>query len=313
MTAYFFKEKSIWNSFWFAVFLGMFIGSLIPLAGIGIWSEWSISFLPGLLFYGAIVLGVLIWRKLRWYWLLAFLPQLIYYSTLVMPYVFTESPDLKEGEGMKIYAANILKVNRNYSQVVAQIKAEDPDLIFLQEVDQDWVDSLFLSLNELYPLRWKIPMDNNFGIMLMTKEPLASHKTGYSSKLKMPFYEFELEFNGRLLHFVGMHTYPPASSDMFYLRNGQLRELEALARPNSILMGDFNISTYSPYFRRLLKGGKLKDPRRSSGFKHSWPSSFPFLRTNLDHILVGQDVKFGKLKCLGNNGSDHLPLILNLQ
>lgn len=313
MTAYFFKEKSIWNTFWFCVFLGTLIGSLIPLSGIGIGSEWSISFLPGLLFYGAIVLAVLVLRKIRWYWLLAFLPQLIYYTTIVGPYIFTKSPALKEGEGMKVYVANILRVNRNYEKVIAQIKAEDPDLIFLQEVDQDWVDSLFVDLNEVYPLRWKIPMDNNFGIMLMSKTPMKSFKTAYSSTLRMPFYEFELEFKGRLLHFVGMHTYPPASTDMFYLRNGQLRELEALSRRNSVLMGDFNISTYSPYFRRLLKGGDLQDPRRSSGFKHSWPSSFPLLRTNLDHILVGKDVQFGKLKCLGNNGSDHFPLILNLQ
>jgi endonuclease/exonuclease/phosphatase (EEP) superfamily protein YafD len=313
MINYFFPQKSSWNPLWFFLFLGTFLGSIIPLAGLGTWSEWSISFLPALLFYGAIVLGILIWKKIRWYWLLLFLPQLIYYATLVLPYVFTAKAPLKEGEGMKVYVANILKVNRNFDKVVDQIKQEDPDLIFLQEVDQAWVNAMYEGLHETYPMRWKIPMDNNFGIMLLSKKPLKSHKTGYSSELKMPFYEFELEYEGKLVHFVGMHTYPPSSTAMFQLRNRQLRELESLARPNSIFMGDFNVSTYSPYFRRLLRGGKMQDPRRYSGFKHSWPTSFPLLQTNLDHILVGQGVQFGKLKRLGHVGSDHFPLILNIK
>jgi endonuclease/exonuclease/phosphatase family metal-dependent hydrolase len=183
----------------------------------------------------------------------------------------------------------------------------------VQEIDVAWENALRDGLAADYPFIHAIPDDFNFGIMLLSKIAPKDLKVDYTTDFKMPYYEFSLDYKSKNYHFVGMHTYPPSSASKLPWRNDQLALLAKLSKTNTVLMGDFNTATFSPAFRRLLRDGKLQDPRKQAGILNTWPARFPFLGSNIDHILVGKDLHYGKLKRLADIGSDHLPLILQIR
>lgn len=287
--------------------------NILPHIGLTVLSEWAASFLPFILLYNLPTIGILYLLQLRWQWFLVWLPTLLWNVAVCSPYLFPGQAMNLEGPRLKICSVNVHRVNLQHQPIIDVIKEEKPDLVFVQEIDAAWEADLRKSLQTDYSFIHALPDDQNFGIMLLSKIPIKDLEVAYTTDYQMPYYDFELEDTERKYHCLAMHTYPPSSPSKLPWRNSQLALLAKLSRPNSILMGDFNVSTFSPSFRRLLQEASMQDPRKQAGILNTWPASFPFLGANIDHILVGKDIRYGKLKRMGDIGSDHLPLILEIQ
>ena len=295
-------------------FIALAVLNLLPHLGLSVLSEWAASFLPFLLVYTLPAAGLLWILKLKWQWFLLLLPLLLWNLILLWPYLFPGAlSEFDRHDALKVCAVNVHRINHRHQPIVDAIKKQKPDLVFVQEIDKAWEESLRAALSEDYSFIHAIPDDFNFGVMLLSKIPIQDLKVAYTTEYEMPYYNFRLDFKGKDYHFLAMHTYPPSSPSKLPWRNEQLALLGKLATANSIVMGDFNTATFSPAFRKLLKVGNLQDPRCQAGILNTWHAKFPFLGSNIDHILVRKDLHYGKLKRLQDIGSDHLPLLLEIK
>jgi endonuclease/exonuclease/phosphatase (EEP) superfamily protein YafD len=90
--------------------------------------------------------------------------------------------------------------------------------------------------------------------------------------------------------------------------------LQELPDPK-ICIGDLNTSSWSPFFQDLAEKTNLKNVREGFGLLPSWPTfmGFGWLMIPIDHCLVSSNIRVVKAQTGGRIGSDHLPLIVELE
>jgi len=100
------------------------------------------------------------------------------------------------------------------------------------------------------------------------------------------------------------------------VRDRQLREVGRIAaelpRP-LILLGDLNITSWSPHFQDLLESSGLRDSRLGWGIQPTWPANPWLLRIPIDHALVSRDVRVIARRTGPAIYSDHRPIVLDFQ
>lgn len=80
-----------------------------------------------------------------------------------------------------------------------------------------------------------------------------------------------------------------------------------------LLCGDFNLSPYSPYFRRFAARSGLRDTRAGHGFGISWPQQMPLLGIPIDHCFVHGPLAAEAVVRMDPTGSDHYPVLVRLR
>ena len=106
------------------------------------------------------------------------------------------------------------------------------------------------------------------------------------------------------------HKLQEFSSGQF-LRNDQLNEITKFTSKITtpiFLLGDLNLTPWSPYFGRFLKETKLHNSARGRGLQPTWPTYFYPLRIPIDHCLYSPEISVIKRQVCSDIGSDHLPL-----
>ena len=80
-----------------------------------------------------------------------------------------------------------------------------------------------------------------------------------------------------------------------------------------VLLGDLNVTPWSPYFQDLVEGSGLRDVRVGSGLWTTWPMPLPsFLRIPIDHCLTSDDVAVREFTTVGGTGSDHRAILVDV-
>src|SRR5690606_8720052 len=80
-----------------------------------------------------------------------------------------------------------------------------------------------------------------------------------------------------------------------------------------IVIGDLNDVAWSYTTELFLKVSELLDPRRGRGFFNTFHAGYPLVRFPLDHAFISSHFKLKALKRTHNFGSDHFPILVNLQ
>ncbi len=117
------------------------------------------------------------------------------------------------------------------------------------------------------------------------------------------------------MRIFAVHTTWPMAPASAGRRNQQLELLAERARPVTlplVVMGDMNITPFSPYFQQLLTDGGLRSAAEGFGWQASWPSFFPLAGIQIDHALVNSRVAVEHFTRGAATGSDHLPIVADL-
>jgi len=212
----------------------------------------------------------------------------------------------------KLVHINVRAGNDQHDRLLDYIKAEQADILFLQEVSPEWLASI-RSLNGDYPYRYTQPRHDNFGIALLSRLPLDSVTHVNSPPLDYPTIVATLTLNGELLTLVSTHAMIPLTRSGFEARNEQLQSVAEITKALTgavILSGDFNTSLWSPTYRVLEDMTGLRNTRRGVGVLPTWPTFMPFSMIPIDHVLVSDAVQVASIRRGKHLGSDHLPLIM---
>jgi len=128
--------------------------------------------------------------------------------------------------------------------------------------------------------------------------------------LPRAFISAEIEMSpGHKIQVFAGHPRLPLSKESMRQRDNLLGQLNGKINDtqNFIIMGDFNLTPWTPVFRRL-PGKRAGDPRHI----YTWDAERPWLGIPIDHILVGSNIEVIEARVLAGIGSDHRPIMATI-
>ena len=233
----------------------------------------------------------------------------------LIPYLI---PHLSWSEvaGIKFRAVsfNVYTPNQRFTKVLRYLTESQADVIVLNEVNGAWVRELS-PIQVLYPHTSLLPREDNFGIAVYSKYPLEGTRVETLGEAAVPTVITNVNFDGRKIAVIATHPVPPSSVDYFRMRNEQLELLATMIREMhspTMLLGDMNVSPWSPFFSDFLSASDLRDSSAGKGIHRTWPSTSWLFRIGLDHCLISSQL-YVRGKTVGPAlGSDHLPIAVDL-
>ncbi|MDJ0750211.1 MAG: endonuclease/exonuclease/phosphatase family protein [Woeseiaceae bacterium] len=234
-------------------------------------------------------------------------------ATVVMPWYVDVAENSGESQ-LKLMSVNALSTNVEHDRLFALLSAEQPDLVFVQEISPQWEKAL-TAVHPDYPYRYAEAREGNFGIALLSRLPLARVDHVDSPPFGFPTLQGEVAIGDHTLRFVSTHPMVPLGASNFSARNEQLQQVAqqlGASSTSTILVGDLNASMWGLHYRRLESATGLRNARRGHGILPTWPTFMPFAMIPIDHVLVSSDIGVSRIETGPSIGSDHLPLIVTL-
>ncbi len=217
---------------------------------------------------------------------------------------------------LSLLVVNVLMSNRQAERLLGLIGAHAPDLVLAVETDRWWCEHL--ERLQGYPFRLAHPLDNTYGLLLLSKLELVEPQLRFLLKPEVPSVRSSLRLrSGEVITLYGLHPEPPSptEADTSAPRDAELvlvaREVADESGP-TIVAGDLNDVAWSHTSRLFRRISRLLDPRVGRGMFNSFHAQYRLLRWPLDHVFVSNDLLLRDMQRLPAFGSDHFPILIRL-
>jgi endonuclease/exonuclease/phosphatase (EEP) superfamily protein YafD len=213
----------------------------------------------------------------------------------------------------RVLLVNVLQSNDAFGTVRHLIRSQEPDFLVLIEANKTWIDQLSPALEE-FPYRQMPLREDNYGIALFSRFPMRASEVRHFGAARVPSIIATFRLQGRPVTILATHPPPPKNNHKSRQRNIQMTQVAEFIRNQSgevLLVGDLNMTSWSPHFKDLIRTSGLRDSRHGFGLQNTWPTDRRLLMIPIDHILVSSGV-IVQLRRIGQfTGSDHLPVIMD--
>ena len=258
--------------------------------------------------------GVLAWTRHGFLALVA-VALAVTNLVLVVPLYFGPVSRADAGRRLRAMSFNVSYLNDDYGATIELILREQPDFVLLVEVTPEWAKALEF-IEPDYRYRRVEAKEDGGGLAFYSRHEITDaavvHPIDLGATLRVV-----LAVPGGPLTVLAAHPHSPKSATDFASRNRQLEQVGQLARAINgpvILLGDLNMTSWSPYFQDLLKASNLRDSRRGFGVEASWPwLRGAIFRIPIDHCLVSSQVTVLNHWIGPAVGSDHRPVFVEFQ
>ena len=263
----------------------------------------------------SLLLGIafVIFRSRRWA-LLMLAVTAINIWPVASWYIPDREIEAATGPPLKLLLVNVYSGNNNADAVLDLIDAEQPDIIFVQEVTNRWAH-IMNAVRAEYPYSQALPRNDNFGIGVYAREPMLGIDTVNSPPYGFPTLVVRQAIGEGSVTIVSTHPIPPVGEIGYDARSEQLASivdlLGTIGGPK-VLIGDLNISMWSHLYKQFEASTGLTNTRKGFGALPTWPRQLPFGRIPIDHCLVSPHFTVLETRRGPAIGSDHLPLIVEL-
>ena len=163
------------------------------------------------------------------------------------------------------------------------------------------------------------PLDNTYGLALFSRLELVHPELRFLLREGIPSMRTRVRLrSGEEIVLIGIHPEPPSptEADSSLPRDAELvlvgREIAREAKP-VIVAGDLNDVAWSRTSRLFRRLSGLIDPRIGRGFYNSFHAHHRWLRWPLDHVFYSPDFLLHGLQRLPAFGSDHFPILIDLE
>jgi endonuclease/exonuclease/phosphatase (EEP) superfamily protein YafD len=256
--------------------------------------------------------------------LLALVAAVAYQIAMVLPYTRLWPAQLlgssipRGDRSLRLLVVNVLMSNRRADRLFDLIGANEPDLMLALETDAWWC-SRFEQLAPAYPHRLTHPLENTYGMLLYSKLELVDPEVRFLLKPDVPSIRTGIRLrSGNRIRLYSLHPEPPSptEADSSLPRDAELvlvaREVESADMP-TIVAGDLNDVAWSHTSRLFRRISRLLDPRIGRGMFNTFHAGFWPLRWPLDHVFVSENFLLHDLRRLPAFGSDHFPILIDLE
>ena len=163
-----------------------------------------------------------------------------------------------------------------------------------------------------------MPQDDTYGMLVRSRLPIVNAEVRHFVEETVPSIELTLELaSGEPVRLVLLHPRPPRPDigQDSRLRDAELvmagREVATFTEP-TIVAGDLNDVAWSHSTTLFQELSGLLDPRIGRGLFSTFHAQHWWLRYPLDHVFHSDDLTLVKIERLGNVGSDHFPMLIEL-
>lgn len=228
----------------------------------------------------------------------------------LLPLVSGRPQPVASASGFSISVINLNYRNGHHERVLRYVAEHSPDVLILSEFTPRWSERL-TGLTSVYPHAILEPREGPFGMAMLTRFPLSvadSFDLGVPGSANI---HAVVDADALKVHIFGVHLQPPTSAVGAEYRNLQLTNLASLAARAGdyvLVVGDLNLTPFSPFYEDLLTQSGLIDARRPQGLHVTWPTMpLPFW-IPIDHCLAGVGLNVADVRRGRDLGSDHYPL-----
>lgn len=245
---------------------------------------------------------------------------LLRFAFLFLPfYTFPQSQASPRPFKVKILMMNVWAFNKDYEKVGKEIHRYQPDILFLMEVDEKWITKLKKN-TESYPYQKLIPGLKYEGLAFYSRLPvdfevIPFEKQVEDTVLVRPSIWAHFTKGTQRTDFLAIHPTAPVKYSRFEARNEFLKNLIHFKKRFSkqkVVLGDLNMTSYSPWFHYFCRELEVIDSRIGFGLQPSWREFCGLLQLPLDHFLVSSSIRVVKRETGKEIGSDHLPVYIEL-
>ncbi len=218
------------------------------------------------------------------------------------------------GPALTVVTANVRYRNADRRLFLDWLESHPADLVVVQELTAAWAEEL--TRLAAYPHRELLVREDPYGIGVLSKWPLASTERVDFAGDGLPSLVGRLQIGGEDLTFVGLHTHWPVLPRLARARDESLRGAAKRVRgePDArIVLGDLNLTAYSPAFARFTREAGLHDAVNGYRWQPTWQAGFWPLALRIDHVLVSAGVCVERVEVGTSIGSDHRPVIARLR
>jgi endonuclease/exonuclease/phosphatase (EEP) superfamily protein YafD len=253
-------------------------------------------------------------------------------AAVFIPYITVVKPTHVDSPKIRAVSINLDFRNLAYDKAVSFINQSQPQLLILEDFSERWENGLRKTLAKYpYFIRLKyadaysveedfmepfrgVLKKHKISLALFSKLPFKNKKLGQVETYPTPYVMAQFNFNKKSFTLFGTHLMIPAGNVLSKLRNQQIRvltqKIQSINQP-TVLLGDLNITPWSPFFKDFVQKTGLKETRKNFGIYSTWPTGYPFMRIPIDHSLTSNEIIVHSLRLGPNIGSDHFPLILD--
>lgn len=300
------------------------MGGLSLLALLARWSALGELFAHFRLQYLVLQLVVLVLVLLQRRFDLAVVTMLIAVPHLlaVAPYLpgtLRRAPVAPSAADARLVALNLQFNNGDFERARDYLLATRADVLVISEFTPRAAQRLGF-LEPGYPHRVLRPRNSAWGLAVYSRVPILATTdlpldAGQSAQLRV-----RLGFAAGPVDLYALHLASPIGRGRAALRNAQLGRLAGIvaaarsAEPAvpAVVVGDLNLTPFSPWFGDLLRKASLRDARQPFGLHVTWPALPLPLWIPIDHCLVGGPIDVPDVAAGTAMGSDHLPLEIRL-
>ncbi len=222
-------------------------------------------------------------------------------------------------ERLTIVQLNVNFHHRNPSRVVDWVVAQDPDIVVLIEVTPAW-SAPMAALRARYPNALVGMPPEGSGIAVFAKAPQRALRLESLGDAWCPaiVLNFPQSHGPSPLALIATHLRSPVTPGDAVARNRQLaalvRRIAAEPALQKIVVGDLNITRWSPLYAQLTDVAGVRDGQEGFGLGASWPSAFGrWLGLPIDQTLVSAGIRVVDRAVGPNLGSDHLPVTTTIE
>ena len=226
------------------------------------------------------------------------------------------------GSTLKVMTVNVLYRASNDDQIVAEIAAEQADVVLFQELTKAR-QSLLGRLAVTHP--WQISCADSSttrpwrcDVAIVSRHPweAAAAAAVGTTATKLAWARFGAD-RGHLL-VASVHLQWPLISDQAAQLRAVRDRLATHAGP-MVVAGDLNAAPWSAAVRGFTRQSRL---RSAGGFTPTWPRrtfvhghacAVCIPQMQIDHVFVSPQVRVLDVRTGRDVGSDHLPLIAQLE
>lgn len=286
------------------------IAFLAPLSWLfDVFTHFRVQYCLGLALAALILLIRRYFRLAAWFGVCA-----IINLVLIAPHCLGGgTPKAAPGTTLRAFLSNVNMHVGDPWLVGQAIRKFDPDLVVLEEVNDRWVRQLRRFMKP-YPYSKVETRNDCMGMSLYSKLPLKWAEVFHMGSRQLPWVAATVETASGDFHVLTVRTLPPFNQRTSRIRNNLMGQIPGLVRDATapvLLLGDLNITPWSPHFQHLLVESGLKDSAQGRGFQPTWPAGHYLFMVPIDHCLYSEGIVIQDSQAGPFIGSDHYPLIVD--
>jgi vancomycin resistance protein VanJ len=236
-----------------------------------------------------------------------------------------------EGRALRVLTLNQHRPNRRFEELMAAIRAQDADLVALQELTPATVVHLEAALADVYPYRIVAPSDvDDSGLGLLSRYPLRPLEAPPGLVALAALAEVEgMTVRVLTTHLASPTTRADAPESLPALpipsaydtrvRDAEVARLLSFARGSPgplLLLGDFNLADREPAY--ALLAAELRDSFRAAawGFGFTFPDTkrllrqpYPYPLIRIDYVWSRELTPLAAWTACGQSKSDHCAVV----